>query len=132
MRRASLAALGVVLLAAAAGALTAYLLLLGEDGPGIQAADVPVWAIATGGLFGLVLVVAFRAHTVPRLGPGVIGFGAGVFILATFVYLTVGNLVDQGALPRTSASRGELLLPPAGLLCMTCGCLITLISLKRE
>lgn len=132
-----LGSLGALFLAGAAGAWAAYGLLMLEAGPGI---DTLGWdgvgrllCLCLGGaLLGLALFVIFPSQGTPWAGLCVGGFSAGVFLLSTFVYLRVGSLVDVGALPETSASRGELLLPTAGLLGMTLGCVLALIELRRS
>lgn len=132
-----LAALGAGLLSAAIGIWTAYLLLVIEGGSGIKAlgmggVDGVLWLSLTMGALGLIMVMAFRRARIPWAGLSVGGFGAGLFLLSAYVYLHVGNLVDVRAIPEMNASNGELSLPPAGLLLMTFGCVLGLISLKRH
>lgn len=136
-RGSALAALGAGLLSAAIGAWTAYLLLVIEGGSGIQAlgwgrVDGALWLSLTVGALGLVVVAAFRKARIPWAGLSVGGFGAGLFLLSAYVYLSVGNLVDVGAIPEMNASNGELSLPLAGMAMMTFGCVLTLISLNRH
>lgn len=131
-----LGSLGALFLAGAAGAWAAYGLLIREAGPGIDALGWDgvgglLWLCLGAALLGLALLVIFASRGTPWAGLSVGGFSAGVFLLSTFVYLKVGNLVDVGAVPETSASRGELLLPIAGLLGMTLGCVLALIELRR-
>lgn len=136
-RDSTLAALGAGLLSAAIGAWTAYLLLVIEGGSGIEAlgwgrVDGVLWLSLTVGALGLVVVTAFRKARIPWAGLSVGGFGAGLFLLSAYVYLSVGNLVDVGAIPEMNASNGELSLPLAGMVMMTFGCVLTLISLNRH
>ena len=136
-RSSTLAALGAGLVSAAIGAWTAYLLLVIEDGLGIKAlgwdrVDGVLWLSLTAAALGLIMVMAFRKARIPWAGLSVGGFGAGLFLLSAYVYLSVGNLVDVGAIPEMNASNGELSLPLVGLLSMTFGCVLGLISLKRH
>ena len=136
-RSSTFAALGAGLLSAAIGAWTAYLLLVMEGGSGIKAlgwggVDGVLWLSLTMGALGLIMVMAFRGARIPWAGLSVGGFGAGVFLLSAYVYLCVGNLVDVGAIPEMNASNGELSLPLAGMVMMTFGCVLTLISLNRH
>ncbi len=136
-RSSTLAALGAGLLSAAIGAWTAYLLLVIEGGSGIKAlgwggVDGVLWLSLTMGALGLIMVMAFRRARIPWAGLSVGGFGAGLFLLSAYVYLSVGNLVDVGAIPEMNASNGELSLPLAGLLLMAFGCVLGLFSLGRH
>lgn len=136
-RGSALGALGAGLLSAAIGAWAAYLLLVMEAGSGIKAlgwggVDGVLWLSLTMGALGLVTVMAFRRALIPWAGLAVGGFGAGLFLLSAYVYLSVGNLVDVGAIPEMNASNGELSLPLAGLLAMAFGCALGLIGLKRH
>lgn len=112
-------------------------LLVMEGGSGIQAlgwggVDGVLWLSLTMGALSLIMVVAFRRARIPWAGLSVGGFGAGLFLLSPYVYLSVGNLVDVGAIPEMNASNGELSLPLAGSLAMTFGCVLGLIGLKRH